>query len=258
MSSKTTFLLLFILSSSLPAAAEEDFPCADVLRASLGAEAFGKDLDLVRSVALLSASPDFPNPEALTKWKEVRGYVTDRTDLEAYPKLRVDCEDQHLYPTHPQQLLKLYHRFNSNQYDNQKLKAGDEPCLIGQKESQRNGPSSRPLACFRADIGYDSIISDTFEDACGHYYRGFKAVSYLGRDENMGTLFSAGRTTLQKPGSKIDNELVPGHTYAVPVKDLLFVGPLFPGDEAEIKKLREAAKAGSEYDPATRTYRMKP
>lgn len=251
---KTITHLSFILAAlPLGALAGADFPCAEEIRAGLGAEEFARNLALVRSVALLASEPEFPNPGAFTKWREMKGWVTDRTDLETYPKLTVDCADQKLYPTHPQQQLKLYHRFSANAYDNLKLKGGDEPCLIGQK----NAPAGKAPLCFRADTAYDTIISDTFQDACGHYYRGFKQVTYLGRNENMGTLFSAGRTTLPKPGSTIENELIPGHTYPVAAKDFLFVGPLLPGDEGEIKKLREAAKKDSVYDEAARTYRMK-
>lgn len=206
-----------------------------------------------RAQALPIAAPAVPNPEALAKWKEMKGYVTDRTDLEAYRKLAVDCADQHLYPTHPQQLLKLYHRYDSNQYDNLKLKGTDEPCLMPQK----NPPRGRAPLCLRADIAYDVIISDTLQDVCGHYYRGFKRATFLGKNETMGTLFSAGRAVYPKEGSKIDGEMEIGGTYAVPLKDLLFVGPLLAGDEEKIAELREEAKAIADYDPNTHLFRTK-
>jgi hypothetical protein len=61
----------------------------------------------------------------------------------------------------------------------------------------------------------------------------------------MGTLFSKGRTQYPKPNAIFAGEVVDGNTYAVGIKNFLFLSPLLPGD---MKKIREAygyaAKAG--------------
>lgn len=246
-------LVFFALSASAVAAEPAlDFPCASEIQLELGSSALADHYPAIRAIALLAQAPELPNPEGLTHWKEVRGYVTDRTDLDAYPKLKVDCPDQRLYPTHPQQSTKLYHRYNSNQYANTKLKGSDLPCLIASAEV-----GAKRRFCLRADIGYDVIISDTYQDACGHYYRGFKQKTFLGKDENMGTLFSEGRTVFQKPYSPIQNDMTYGHTFSVEAKELLMVGPLFPGDDEAIARGRKDAEATNVYDEASRLYRQK-
>ncbi|RZA09754.1 MAG: hypothetical protein EOP11_00665 [Proteobacteria bacterium] len=201
-----------------------------------------------------AAESDLPNAEALTKWREQKGSVTDRTDLTSYPRLKVACANQKLFPSHPQQDLKLYHRFNTNQYDHFKLAGTDEPCLISQKAA----PKGRAPLCLKADIAYDALISDTYEDACGQAYRGFREVKYLGKNESMGTLLSAGRTVFQREGSSLENDMALGHTYGIPVADFAIIGALLPGDEAAIQRLKEKAKASTIYDEETHTYRQAP
>lgn len=243
---------LLLLAVSLPAFGAADFPCANEIRQELGAEALEAHYPMIRAIAILSQTPEYPNSEALGRWQEVRGYVTNRTDLNSYPKLRVSCDDQNLYPTHPQQILKEYHRYSSNQYNNTKLKGGDGPCLMAANTSGPKGPS-----CLRADLAYDVIISDTYQDACGNYYRGFRQTAFLGKEESMGTLFSAGRTVFQRPGSTIENDMTYGHTYPVAASEMLMVGPLLPGDAEAIERARKEAAATNVYDEATRTYRQR-
>jgi hypothetical protein len=94
-------------------------------------------------------------------------------------------------------------------------------------------------------------MSDTYEDACGNLYRGYWFLNYrVGggpqkSEDNMGTLFSKGRTQYPKPNAIFAGEVVDGNTYAVGIKNFLFLSPLLPGD---MKKIREAygyaAKAG--------------
>ncbi|RYZ98855.1 MAG: hypothetical protein EOP11_20145 [Proteobacteria bacterium] len=83
-------------------------------------------------------------------------------------------------------------------------------------------------------------------------------MKFLGKDETMGSLFSAGRTVFQREDSKIENDMAVGHTYPIAVKDFTLIGALLPGDETAIEKLKEKAKTISIYDEKTHTYRVGP
>ena len=188
---------------------------------------------------------EIPDSGAITRWQNVDGYQSTPIDVMTLPSVPVSCADQNLYPTHPQQTTKLYHQFLAARYSEQKLTANDTVCKIGSKYKNTSGM----YPCLAADYGEYAVISDTYQDACGHYYRGVWDVFFLKRDDNMGMLFAKGRTLYQKPHSDYPNDMYVAQTYPVDVKDFLIVTSLFPGDREEIEKQRQDAQATHIYDP---------
>jgi hypothetical protein len=188
---------------------------------------------------------DIPNPAAIVGWQEVDGYQTSQVDVMALPAVPVNCADKNLYPTHPQQTTKLYHRFLSVRYAEAKLTAGDEACKIGSK--YQNAAGRRP--CLAADYGEYAVLSDTYQDACGNFYRAAWDIFFLKGNDNMGMLFSKGRTLYQRPDSDFPNDMYVAQTYPVPASDFLLISPLFPGDEQAIQIQRDGALKTHTYDP---------
>lgn len=183
----------------------------------------------------------FPDTHLLQKWQASSEVVFDKkpampSQLNEVP---LDCRDKRLWPTHPQQYTKEYlHAVYAN-YDAHKLPINSRACL-------RPNPTRR--YCIRATWANMIVMSDTFEDACGHRYRGYWLVTFLDSDESMGTLLSKGRTVYPKPNAQFAGEYEEGQTYPVPEKDFLLLTPLKAGDTAKIKQQRDAALA--------RRYRM--
>lgn len=200
----------------------------------------------------LAPSPKeaIPNPEALSQWQDVTSYQSSNVDLKGLTRLSVDCSDPDLYPTHPQETTKLYHVFKRAQYDLRKLKADDEACAIGAKYQSARGYR----VCQMADALNYVVLSDTFQDACGHFYRGFWEVLFLRRNDSMGTLLSQGRTVYPKPNADFDGEMVIGPTYSLQSTTFLFLTPLFPGDMAKIEKQREKAAENFRFNERTLLY----
>ena len=82
------------------------------------------------------------------------------------------------------------------------------------------------------------MISDVFTDACLGLSRDVWNVGFLHRDDNMGSLFSKGRTMYPKENSPFEKDMEDGQTYYVERQDFLFVAPAFPGDRELAEKLR--------------------
>jgi hypothetical protein len=187
-----------------------------------------------------------PDAQAFTGWKPVEGYTTSDVDLDKIQKIPLSCaQDSKLYPTQPQQYVKSYHRFNWGGYDLARLTAESEACTLGSK--YKNAAGQYP--CLRPDIVYNVIMSDTFRDRCGHLYRGYWELLYLKQNENMGTLFSKGRTLYPRPDSAYDKDFYVGGTYAVDVTEFLFLSPLLPGDAANIQESQRRAEQTHSFDP---------
>jgi hypothetical protein len=178
-----------------------------------------------------SANPkDIPNSKAIQRWAEKPGYVSNSLDLNKLVKISLNCEDKKLYPTHADQTTKAYHVFNAGIFDARLLKGSDKACL--RPSLYRNG--SGVYYCVRADHIETAVISDTYKDSCGNYYRGFWRVTYMHADESMGTLFAKGRTMYVRPGAEFKGDYVLGGTYPVDEKEFLFLSPLFLTDQEKI------------------------
>lgn len=195
---------------------------------------------------------DVPAAYAVNGWREVPYYTTWATDLNKTPKLALNCVSPKLYPTHADQSLKHYHQFNSTSFNNAKLRHDESACLLPSR--YKNGAGN--YYCQRSDLLYTAVISDTFRDSCGNFYRGYTRVTYLLKDENMGTLFSLGRTMYPKRNSTYPGDVEMGATYETDVADFLFLGPLLAGDEARIKKaFIENQKGHLRFDPSSLLFR---
>lgn len=180
-----------------------------------------------------------PNPEAFKGWERKSQEESSAIDPFAAEKATFSCDQPGIFATHPQMSLKRYHLMLIAQYDHFRLRGTDEACALGGKKPDGRGI----IPCFRPDIFQYVLLSDTYQDACGHYFRGVKEIAFFRRAENMGTLFSPGRGMLRKAGSEFD-EYVMAPTYASRPEDFLFFLPLLPGDLEQIARDREQALRG--------------
>lgn len=180
-----------------------------------------------------------PNPGAFKGWERKAREESSAIDPYAWERVDFACDRPGIFPTHPQMSLKRYHLMLFGQYDHFRLQAGDEACAIGGKKPNGKGV----IPCFRPDILQYALLSDTYQDACGHFFRGVKEIAFFRRHENMGTLFSPGRGMLRKAGSEFE-EYVMAPTHALVPGDFLFLIRLFPGDSEQIVKDRAQALGG--------------
>ena len=82
------------------------------------------------------------------------------------------------YPAHPLATTKEYHEALYKRLDLSKMTGEDHYCQI---------PGYKKRRCARALNFHFVIISDTFYDRCGNYFRGYWSRAYHGADESMGT-----------------------------------------------------------------------
>ena len=157
--------------------------------------------------------------------------------------LPLTCKDKKLYPTHPQQFTKEYIYGVVASYDKARLPGGSSSCETATRNAR--------AYCIIAMKAVVVVVSDTYEDGCGNLYRGYwvknyrVAVDKRKSEDNMGTLFSLGRTQYPKPNGQFAGEFVDGNTYPVNVKDFLFLATLRPGDQKRIREAQGyAARAG--------------
>lgn len=188
------------------------------------------------------AFADIPQAQKIRAWRDIQDAVTLPLDLNKYPEQKLIC-GQTLFPSHPQQSLKYYHFYQWGEYDQAQLKGEDEACSLGSHGY-----------CLRAAVAYRVILSDVFEDQCGHLYRGFVKVDFLDKYESMGTLFSPGRAMYPKARGEFPNELEVGPTYAVPQKDFIKLGPALASDAARVIELKRATSL--KQDPQTHLFRQ--
>ena len=176
----------------------------------------------------------FPDTHLLKGWQPSSEVVFAGTpprpsQLNEVP---LECADKRLWPTHPQQFTKEYlHAVYSN-YEHHKVPVNSAACL-------RANPTRR--FCVSATWANMIVMSDTFEDSCGHRYRGYWLVTFLDSEESMGTLLSKGRTVYPKANSQFAGEYEEGQTYVVNEKDFMFLTRLRVGDSAKIEQQRAQA-----------------
>lgn len=203
--------------------------------------------------------------------EQFRGRNTGAGPLSSLQLKSFACSgSQNLYPTHPSQMLKLYHDYQTARYDHRQIDAQHDGCALsrlGSDDPRAGQPradvvarliaeseaTGRPIRCQLGHILHQVFVSDTYIDACGNYYRGVKWVEFLELDENMGTLWSRGRHTFNTPdGLQADN-----FTFAVPHTDFFVLAELLPGDMAGIERLRAAARETHTLDATGRLFLLK-
>ncbi len=176
----------------------------------------------------------FPDSQYLQlPWRENSDFViANPIGPENVHVTALNCPQPKLWPTHPSQASKEYLWAAFTHYDHFKLPIDSYACL-------RPNPTNR--FCVMAAIPLVVVMSDLFEDECGNLYRGYWLVSYFKSDENMGTLYSKGRTSYPRPDSPYEYDMIEGDTYPVEYKDFLFLGELMPLDHEKISQ--EQARA---------------
>lgn len=192
--------------------------------------------------------PNNPVHPALKAWSPVPYYVSSPVPMNQLVKKPFTCDQTQLFPTHADQNLKLYHLFDSAEFDLARLKFDDPACLL----SSRYKNSAGQYYCQRSDIYYTTIISDTYRDRCGNIYRGYWRTSFLKENENMGTLFAKGRTMYPKPNATFPGDVQLGGTYPTEASEFLFFSELLAGDVEGIKKsFVDNQKTILRYNPQT-------
>ena len=173
---------------------------------------------------------------AFLGWRSDSQTTSSSIDPTKLAPKTIACEDKNLYPTHPMMDRKLYHLGYTGQYDYWRLQRDEPGCLVGGMSKVKG-----VFPCLSSDRLQHVIISDTYQDRCGNYYRGFSQQVYLKKEENMATLFSRGRTMYLNHQSPFANDYLIGETYSVDSKSLMLVSDLFEGDLSAIRSGREAA-----------------
>lgn len=174
-----------------------------------------------------------PNAFALKTPKSNQEMLAHAPDLSSIPQTPLACDSQTIWPAHPYGTTKLYHVYLSARYDHLKLQGNEPGCLTPTK------PKKGTPKCIAPDTYKYLILSDTFKDECANYYRGFWEIRFLQSQETMETLFSKGRTLVQRNGSTVENDFVTGPPYSLRAREFIFFSPLFPNDLEKIKKLNQ-------------------
>jgi len=147
------------------------------------------------------------------------------------------CGD-HFYPAHPYSSTKEYHGM-FYQYYTRDLPWDSEACLV-----HSNG---KRKFCLNSDYVKLAIISDTYIDSCGKYFRAFWLAIYSNSSENIGTLLSRGRSIKLRPNSNFPKDYISSNTFGFDQNYFFLTTDLFPNDLDKIKKL-EAKALNSFYE----------
>lgn len=192
--------------------------------------------EVPKEILELAAQAEIPDPTAFMGWKEKQGWATSIENPFQLRKREVLCEDKNLYPTHPQQTTKEYHYFLTGAFDIKKLPGVSRACRV-----RSSGDRLNAKRCLMAERIEFALISDIYRDRCGNHYRGYWMISFLQKDETMGTLLSQGRTVYEKENSPLAHDMYDGQTYAVPNKEFVFLTDLLQGDDKKISENQNRA-----------------
>lgn len=174
----------------------------------------------------------YPDSTYLGPWQLNSDFVLSGSAPSRIRERGLNCPSRVLYPTHPSQATKEYlHAMYSN-YDHGRLPPESYACLTR---------TTTRRYCLRGAIAEAVIMSDTYVDDCGNLYRGYWLTAYLKSDENMGTLFSRGRSAYEKPDAQFPGEFIEDNTYSLTVDQFLILGELLPGDTEKIRIEEERA-----------------
>ena len=189
-------------------------------------------------------------PQAFKGWSTNKTEQHDELDLTQIETTEIQCESQELTPSHPSMEMKLYFNAKWGRYDDRKVSPKSSLCLI---QSRSKNP-----VCLKADTVNYVIVSDLFQDRCGNFYRGYAEVLFQRSFENMGTLFSPGRTMYQNPKSEFEGDLVSGNTYPVDSAQFFFFTKATDEEVKQIVKNKSvAARQGYSFDPEKNLYKKK-
>ncbi|MGE3758916.1 MAG: hypothetical protein AB7H97_14235 [Pseudobdellovibrionaceae bacterium] len=211
-----------------------------------------------------------PNEYGFTGWHKNPTYQVIDRNLNKMPRVSVECEDKKLYPTHPAMNLKEYYIFLKGRYDhfklfgnfdNKKEDGKDEACIISAPRGSKKNSNGR-LNCVSAHSIEYTVLSDTYMDRCGNYYRGLSEQQYFPTENRMQDMWSVGRWTFADPKSEFQGskvvEVIAGHTYPTAENQFLFLTPLFEGDMKAINESKEnALKYTHTYDAEKMTFEVK-
>lgn len=197
---------------------------------------------------------DLPNQSAMGPWRPT-GYAESDLPLSAMPAVDFKGNEPLLYPTHPQQLLKLYHQYDVSRYDQRKLEGTDETCMISRLTRMRDSLRLRTIArakergrripCQKGDEAYRLLFSDTYVDDRGNFYRAAARQVFLKSNESMGHSVALGHTVYARPGGNYGNGVVDaydGDTYPVGTDEFVKIARLLPSDAPKISELQQKAQ----------------
>jgi hypothetical protein len=188
---------------------------------------------------------------AFLGWKNNPREQTDFLNFEEVKSVSINCENSRIFPTHPQMDQKKYFNAKYGSFDHFKLSTESELCLLKTKSKNSKGN----YTCLRADRLAYVVISDLYEDSCGNFYRGYKELLFQRSHENMGTLFSPGRSMLPDPKATVEGEYIYGSTYPVESAEFYFFTEVTDQERASIKVgKKQAEKLGIRWDPQTNTF----
>lgn len=189
-----------------------------------------------------------PEPQAFKGWSEDTSMISEPRPADVQ-RVSIGCADKTLVPTHPQSSLKTYHRYARGDYDAAKLLGDSELCRV--KGNGRNTWGQVP--CLAPDAFQYVMLSDTYVDHCGNYYRGFWEELFVLSQETMGTLLSKGRTVYEVPNAEFHGEVYDAGTYELDADTFVFFSKLFPGDADRIETAKNQVQSAGTHrlDPDT-------
>ena len=193
------------------------------------------------------------NQTAITTWLPQSELESQGKQSLSQIKIKqFDCSNTRLIPTHPQQTTKIYHRYLFGQFNVQKLTRMDHACRIGRPNTGSRLQSSH--SCLVAEEAEDVIISDLYDDHCGHTYRGFWHVSLLRKNETMASLSALGRTLYEDHQAGYPGAYAVGDTYELQQNNFVFLAEPFSTDLEKIKINQTQAATTHSRDPKTLLY----
>lgn len=197
----------------------------------------------------------YPQQDALGPWRAQEGYADESWPLERMRSRQIEYQggSGQLYPTHPDQFLKLYHRYDQARYNARQLDGRSELCVVSPIHTmrpsaaesfiQRMDDRDRLVPCARGDAWVRYTLSDTYMDERGNFYRGIASDEFLQQYESMGHSVSPGRRVLSdgREAAEGVHYMYMGDTYAVPVTGFDFLAQPLPNDRANIQRYQERA-----------------
>lgn len=171
--------------------------------------------------------PDAPVPDA----PAFRGWNVSQDDLHQFKPVEIACADKTLLPTHPQMTMKTYHKVLAGSYNHFLLQADSKACTIGGRTKNAKGE----FPCFQGNQLKYYLLSDTYQDRCGNFYRGYFEALFFRTQETMASLYSPGRSVIavQRPGG-LPPDFDPSSTQAVSVENLFQLEALLENEKDKV------------------------
>lgn len=166
------------------------------------------------------------------------GFETRPPQPSQLQEVQVQCKSKELWPTHPQQFTKEYLYAVQASFERMRLPPHFSSCIT---------PNPTRKYCLMTQTANVLVVSDTYQDNCGNYYRAYWHIAYRTgggpqrSEDHMGTMLSRGRTQYEKPNARFKGEYDTGYTYPVKADDFLFLSKLLPSDQTKISRFRSQA-----------------